>query len=90
MDRGTDRGYLPKRARSLFIPDKPEEKEEAKRDFEQTGLNINNVDSIRYLGAYSGTRGLLEEWVRPKVEAWAHGDHILSEIEKRYPQANIC
>ena len=29
----------------------------------------------------------LEEWVRPKAEAWDHGVRILYKIEKRYPQS---
>ena len=28
----------------------------------------------------------LEEWVRPKVEAWDHGVRTISKIAKRYPQ----
>ena len=31
MERGTDRGYFPEPAKSLFIAENPEEKEEAKR-----------------------------------------------------------
>ena len=50
------------------------------------GLNINYVDGGRYLGAYLVTMEELEEWVRPKVEAWAHGVRNLAKIAKRYPQ----
>ena len=72
MDQGLDRGYFPYPAKSLFIANNPEEKESAKRYFECTGLNLPYVDGSRYLGAYSGIREELEEWVRPKVEAWSH------------------
>ena len=69
IDQGLDRVYFPEMARSLFIPDNPEEKDTAKRDFEQVGLNLNYVDGSQYLGAFLGTRNELEEWARPKMEA---------------------
>ena len=56
MERGTVRGYFPDPAKSLFIVDSPEEKEEAKREFDRAGLNLNYVDGGRYLGAYLGPR----------------------------------
>ena len=33
-----------------------------------------------------GSMEELEEWVRTKVEAWAHEVSILAKIAKRYPQ----
>ena len=33
-----------------------------------------------------GTREELEEWVRPKEEAWAHWVHTLAKKAKKYPQ----
>ena len=87
MDRGPDWGYFPKPAKSLFIADNLEEKEAEKREFEQAGHNINHVDGSLYLGAYWGPREELEKWVRPEVEAWAHGVRILAKIAKRYPQS---
>ena len=50
------------------------------------GLNLNYVDGSLYLGAYLGPKEKLEEWVRPKVEEWAHGVHTLAKISKRYPK----
>ena len=87
MDWGTDRGYFPETAKSIFIAENPEEKEAEKREFERAGLNINYVDGGHYLGEYLGLREELEEWVRPKVEAWAHGVRILAKIAKWYPQS---
>ena len=52
IDQGPDRGYPPKPTKSLFIVENPEEKEAAKREFKWAGLNLNNVDCGRYLGAY--------------------------------------
>ena len=46
MDQGPDRGYFPDPTKSLFIPEKPDEKEATKREFERAGLNINYVDRI--------------------------------------------
>ena len=34
-----------------------------------------------------GPREELEEWVRSKVEAWAHGVRILAKIARQYPQS---
>ena len=74
-------------AKSLFIAENPEEKEETKREFEQTGLNINYVDGSQYMGRFLGPREELEDWVRPKVEAWSHRVCTLAKISKRYPQS---
>ena len=87
MDQGPDRGYFPDTAKYLFIEDNPEDKEAAKREFEQAELNINYVYGGCYLGAYLGTREELEEWVWTKVEVCAHGVRILAKIAKRYPQS---
>ena len=54
MDQGPDQGYIPEPAKSTFIADNPEEKEAAKMELEQTGLNLNYVDGGCYLGAYFG------------------------------------
>ena len=84
--QGTERGYFPEPAKSLFIACNPEDKEAAKKEFEQACLNLNYVDSGRYLGAYWGPREELEYWMQPKVEAWAHGVCTLSKIANWYPQ----
>ena len=54
-------------------------------EFKLTGLKLNYIYGSRYLRTYLGHMDELEEWVRPKVEAWAHGDRILAKIAKRYP-----
>ena len=33
-----------------------------------------------------GPREDLDEWLRPKVEAWAHRVRTLAKIAKQYPQ----
>ena len=37
------------------------------------------------MGAYFGTREELKEWVRPKVEAWAHRVFTQTNLSKWYP-----
>ena len=41
MKRGTDRGYFPKPAKSLFISDTPGQEEATKREFAVEGLNLH-------------------------------------------------
>ena len=78
MKRGPDRGYLPNPAKSLFILDTPGQEAAAKREFVAEGLTLNFVSGSRYLGAYLGPQAELEPWVKPQVEAWAHGLRFLA------------
>ena len=52
MDQRQDRGYFPKPSKSLFMAENPKEKEAAKREFKQAGLNLNYVDCGSYLWVY--------------------------------------
>ena len=56
IDRGPEQGYFPKPAKPIFIVENPDDKEAAKRQFDQAGLNLNYVDDSRYLGDYWGPR----------------------------------
>ena len=80
MKRGPDRGYFPDPAKSRFISDTPGQEEAAKREFAAEGLTLKFVSGSRYLGAYLGPQAELEAWVKPQVEAWAHGDKVLAKI----------
>ena len=80
MKRGTDRGYFPDPAKSLFILDTPGQEAAAKREFAAEGLTLNFVSGSRYLGEYLGPKAELEAWVKPQVEAWAHGVKVLAKI----------
>ena len=40
---------------------------------------MNFFSGSRYLGAYLGTQEELEVWVKPQVEAWAHGVRVLAK-----------
>ena len=78
--RGPDWGYFPKPAKSLFISDTQGQEEAAKREFSVEVLTLNLVSGSWYLGAYLGPQKELEAWVKPQVEAWAHGVRFLSQI----------
>ena len=73
MKRGTDRGYFPEPDKSLIISNTPGQEEAAKREFAKEGLCLNFFSGSWYLGAYLGPQAELEVWVKPQVEAWAHG-----------------
>ena len=85
--RGPDQRYFPETAKPLFISDTPGQEEAAKREFAKEGLVLNFVSRIRYLGAYLGLQAELEAWVKPQVEAWAHGVRVLAKISRRHPQS---
>ena len=80
MKRGPDQGCFPEPAKSLFISDTPGQEEVAKRELSAEGLVLNFVCGSRYLGAYLGPQEELEAWVKPQVEAWAHGVRFLGQI----------
>ena len=80
IKRGTDRGYFPDPAKSLFISDTPGQEEVVKQEFAKEGLVLNFIRGSRYLGAYLGPRDQLQAWVKPQVEAWAHGVRVLVKI----------
>ena len=78
MKRGPEQGYLPEPAKYLFILDTPRQEAAAKREFSKEGLVLNFVRGRRYLGAYLGPQAELEAWVKPQLEAWAHGVRFFS------------
>ena len=80
--RGTEQGYFPEPAKSLFIADTPEQEAAAKKEFAKEGLVLNFVSGSRYLGAYLGPQAELEAWVKPQVEEWAHGVKVLAKIAR--------
>ena len=48
---------------------------------------MNFVSGSRYLGAYLGPQAELEAWVKPQVEAWAHGVKVVAKIPRRHSQS---
>ena len=70
-------------AKYLFILDTPGQEEMAKRTFAVEGLTLHFVNNIRYLGAYLGLQEELVAWVKPHVEALAHGVSVLGNIAQR-------
>ena len=87
MKRGPDRGYFPEPAKYLFISGTLGQEEAWKRDFAKEGLCFNYISGSRYLGAYLGPQEELEAWVKPQVEAWAHGVRVLDNIDRQHPQS---
>ena len=80
MKRGPDLGFSPELDKSIFILDTLGQKEAAKREFAKEGLVLNFVSGSIYLGAYLGPHAELEVWVKPQMEAWAHGVRVLAKI----------
>ena len=60
--------------------DTPGKEEAVKREFAMERLTLNLVIGSRYLGAYLDPQKELETWVKPQVEAWAHGVRVLGKI----------
>ena len=54
------------------------------------GIILNFVRGSRYLGSYLGLQKALEAWVKPQVEAWAHGVRVLGKIARRHPQLSYA
>ena len=48
---------------------------------------LNLISVSIYLGAYLGPQEELAAWVKPQVEAWAHGVRVLDQIDQRHPQS---
>ena len=87
MKRGTDQGYFPEPAKSLFFSDTPGQEAAAKREISAERLTLKFVSGSRYLGAYLGPQAELEAWVKPQVEAWAHEVMVLAKIAQRQPHS---
>ena len=60
-------------AKSLFISDTPGQEEADIREFPAEGFAFNLVSGGSYLGGYLSPQEGLAAWVKPQVEAWAHG-----------------
>ena len=79
MERGLEQGCSSKPDKYLFISDTPGQEEAARREFSAEGLVLNFVRGSSYLGDYLGPQEELEVWVKPQVEAWAHGVRVLGQ-----------
>ena len=69
MNRGPERGYFTKLAKSLFSLDTMGQEETTRREFAAEWLELNFVSRSRYLGVYLGPQEDLTVWVKPKLEA---------------------
>ena len=86
MEMGPDWGYFPKLATSLLISDTLGPKEAARLEFAAEVLVLNFVSGSWYLGGYLSPKEELAAWVKPQVEAWAHGVRVLGQISRQHPQ----
>ena len=80
MKRRAERGYFPEPTKSLFISDTSGQEDVTRREIVEEELLLHFVSGSRYLGAYLGPQEELEAWVKPQVEAWAHGVKVLAKI----------
>ena len=90
IKRGSNQGYLPDPAKSLFILDTPIQEEAAIQEFTIKGLTLNFVSGNRYLVAYLGQQKDLDAWVKPQVEAWAHMVIVLVKIAQRHLKSDYA
>ena len=44
------------------------------------GLVLNFVSGSRYMGANIAPKEELEAWLKPQLEAWAHGVRVFGKI----------
>ena len=65
MKRGTNQGYFPEPAKSLFILDTTGKEEASRREFVAEGILLNFVSGSIYLGANLGLQEDLESLVKP-------------------------
>ena len=80
MESGPDQRYFIDPAKSLFISDTPGQEAAVRREFEAEGLALNFIGGSICLGSYLGPQEELEVWLKPQVEAWAHGVRVLGKI----------
>ena len=67
MERGTEWGYFPELAKSLFLSGMPGQEEVTRDEFTTEGLLLTCVSGSWYLGAYLGLQEELEAWVKTHV-----------------------
>ena len=87
-DVGPKHGYFPKPAKTYLILKNPELVNEAKRLFDNDGVNIT-TEGHRHIGAALGSQSFKEEYVKKKVESWVKDVNNLAEIAIEEPQAAL-
>ena len=86
---GTHRGYYPEPAKSWFVCTEAEEPA-ARKVFEEAGMAMQFCRGHRYVGGFVGSEAALEEWLQPKVEAWAEAVRTLGQVARRFPHTAYC
>ena len=90
LERGSDRGYLLKKTKSIFIEELPAQEAAARREFEAEGMELKFV-----WGRGGKTWGPLwgpgKSWSHGCDRKWSHGVYgvcDLGYISKRQPQSD--
>ena len=87
-DVGPKHGYFPKPSKTYLILKNPELVMNAKRLFDNDGVNIT-TEGHRHIGAALGSQSFKEEYVKKKVECWVKDINNLAEIAQEEPQAAL-
>ena len=82
---GPDFGYFPN-DRKCWIVAKPAKEESVRKAFKNTSINVT-VQGQKDLGAATGSRECLEEYVSEKVTNWINDVAKLAEFALSQPQA---
>ena len=81
--RGPARGYYPEPSKStVVVADSDQERAReilAQFDFQYT-------TGTRHLGGFHGTAAARHKWLRPQVQKWTKGVHLLARVARKYPQ----
>ena len=85
IEAGPKYGYHPQPTKSWLIV-KQEKLEEARRIFEETGIQIT-VEGERHLGAVIGGEEYKERYIRDTIKKWVSDVSFLSQIATTQPQA---
>ena len=82
--RGPDFGYFPN-DRKCWIIAKPAKEESVGEAFKETSINVT-VQGQKHLGAATGSREHLEEYVSKRVSTWINDIAKLAEFSLSQPQ----
>ena len=82
--RGPDFGYFPN-DRKCWIIAKPAKEESVGEAFKETSINVT-VQGQKHLGAATGSREHLEEYVSKRVSSWINDIAKLAEFSLSQPQ----
>ncbi len=80
---GRSIGFFVEPTKSIAIC--PEPQQPAAKTHLQ-GLDLEFLLGSRYLGGYIGDKDGIEDWIKPKIQAWIQGIADLAKVARRFPQ----